>query len=107
MTVTLDEQLLQELKDNLQITWNDENTDNTLSRYIKSSTTYFNELCETEFSFDEGSMERELMLERCRYAWNNALDEFEINYAKRLRSLILSVAVEQHVAAIGTGDSTG
>ncbi|MER2107455.1 MAG: hypothetical protein ABS949_11000 [Solibacillus sp.] len=94
----MDEQILVALKDNLQITWEDETTNRTLMRYITASKTFLNGLCETEFSFDEGSVEYELLLERCRYAWNNATDEYEPNFQRDLKRLILRTAVSKRKA---------
>lgn len=96
----IDINLLNELKDKLNITWDEETTNRELNRLISRGIKYFNELCEKEFTFEEDSKERELLMERCRYAWNSALDDFEINYKKELSRLIQSVALEQYVGEI-------
>lgn len=93
-------QLLADLRDHLQITWEDATTNRTLEQSIANAKTYFNELCAKEFTYEEVSIERELLLERCRYAWNNALDEFETNYAKNLQRLIMKIALEQYSAGV-------
>lgn len=92
--------LLVELKDRLLITWTDAETDRALNRLISRGQSYLNELCATEFTFTEHSTERELLMERCRYDWNNALDEFEVNYQKELQRLLMSVAVKQYEASV-------
>lgn len=94
--VTLDEQLLVDLKMRLHITWEDAETNRVLTISIKSGKRYLNELCETQFTFDEESTERELLMERCRYDWNNALDEFEMNYKRNLLKLIYDAAGKQY-----------
>lgn len=96
--------LLIELKGRLIITWDDEATNQELERIIKRSQKYFIELCQEEFTFKEDSAERELLLERCRYIWNNALEDFEVNFSKELGRLILDTAVKQYV---GDRDGAG
>lgn len=87
------DKLLLALRDNLQITWDDEYTDRTLCRHITNAKVFLNDLCETTFTFEEGTKQYELLLERCRYAWNNAVDEFEPNFRRDLQRLILNTAV--------------
>lgn len=104
--------LLQELKDRLLVTWDDEATDRQLNRMIVRGQAYLNELCDTSFTFSAGSPERELLMERCRYDWNNALSDFEDNFSKELSRLILRAAVDDYNAAEeaagdGTSTSTG
>lgn len=96
---TVDEQLLADLKAKLQITWDDAETNRVLTLSVKNGKRYFNELCETEFTFAEGSKEHELLIERCRYDWNNAIDEFEQNFRPVLSRLIMDVAIQQYEEA--------
>lgn len=96
---TTDEQLLADLKAKLQITWDDAETNRILTLSIKNSKRYFTELCETKFTFAEGSTEHELLMERCRYDWNNAIDEFEPNFKRDLSRLIMDVAIQQYEEA--------
>ena len=95
----LDLQLLVELKNHLQITWDDSATNKRLSTSIKNGKRFFNDLCEHEFTFEEGSTERELLMERCRYDWNNALDEFKTNFKSDLSKLIMDIAIMQYEEA--------
>lgn len=102
----LDQQLFIELKNHLQITWDDNATNTRLQTSIKNGKRFFNELCEHEFSFEEGSTERELLMERCRYDWNNALDEFKTNYKSDLSSLIMDIAILQYEEAKADEEQT-
>lgn len=97
--------LLRELKDRLLITWDDETTDRQLSRLLTRGQAYLDELCDTKFAFTAGSPERELLMERCRYDWNNALSDFEDNFRKELGRLILQTAVDDYKAAEEAADS--
>lgn len=102
----MDEQLLVALKDNLQITWDDEYTNRTLLRHITNAKTFLNDLCETTFTFEEGTKAYELLLERCRYAWNNAVDEYEPNFRRDLQRLILNTAVLKRKESVALEEST-
>jgi hypothetical protein len=102
----LNDELLLELKDRLQITWEDEATDRELTRLLVRGQSYFNELCGIKCEFKPESPERELLMERCRYSWNNALDDFEHNFLKELSRLIMMSAVEAEVVDDGSGTNT-
>ncbi|KYG90013.1 hypothetical protein A0U40_09825 [[Bacillus] sp. KCTC 13219] len=86
-------ELLVELKYRLRITWDDE--DEELQRIIDRGKSYFKQLTSKAFIFALGEWETELLLERCRYVYNNATDEYEVNYNQELKRLILSVALEK------------
>lgn len=88
--------LLNELKSRLRITWNDEDAE--LEKIIERGKSYFKQLTSKTFSFALDDVETDLLLERCRYVYNNAADEFETNFAKELKRLILDVAVEKRGA---------
>ncbi|NEY20504.1 hypothetical protein G4D61_11110 [Bacillus ginsengihumi] len=103
--MALIDDLLTELKDKLQVTWNDDSTNRQLTRMLNRGQKYFNELCGTEFTFEDSSPERELLMERCRYDWNNALSDFEDNFRKELGRLILKVAADDF--EVGEEDATG
>lgn len=86
-------ELLTELKSRLNITWDDKDAD--LQRVIDRAKSYFLRLTSKAFSFELDSWETELLLERCRYVYNNAADEFEKNFADELQRLILHTALEK------------
>ncbi|WP_107951362.1 head-tail connector protein [Lysinibacillus parviboronicapiens] len=89
-------ELLTELKHRLRITWDDEDAE--LDRIINRAKSYFKKLTGKAFSFELEAWETELLLERCRYVYNNAVDEFEKNFADELKRLILHVALEMREA---------
>lgn len=92
----LDEKLLAELltdvKSNLRITWTEEDED--LKKLIKRSMAYLEDLTGAPLDFSKEESPKELLLERCRYVYNNATDEFEPNFHRELSRLILKVAIE-------------
>lgn len=76
-------ELLHELKQRLKIDWDDD--DSELTNLLEESIAYFKRLLgEKELDSDV----TEFILERGRYAWNNALDEFEKNFSNELNALI-------------------
>ena len=83
--------LLEELKSRLDITWNEEDPD--LDKIIDGAKSYLKHLTGATFDFDKEKWPKELLLERCRYVYNNAADEFEKNFAHELSRLILLVAL--------------
>lgn len=94
------ENLLSEVKNNLRITWQDE--DDELKRLIQRSAAYLNDITGAPLDFSKEESPKELLLERCRYVYNNAADEFEPNYFRELSRLILKVAIEDAKANAST-----
>lgn len=82
---------LQEVKDYLKITWEDEDT--TLSRLITRGQEYLNDLVGTELDFQVEGQPKSLLLDYCRYAYNNAIEYFEENFSKEILRLQLKVGV--------------
>ncbi|NMH67288.1 hypothetical protein HF072_00525 [Bacillus sp. RO3] len=84
--------LLNEYKEKFQITWSED--DSTLKKHIKGSEAYLLHLTgASSFDFSTEDWPKDLVLERCRYAYNNAVDEFEKNFREELSRLILYVAL--------------
>lgn len=86
--------LLVEVKDYLKITWEDE--DNYLQGIINRGKNYLKQLTGTELDFEVEGQPKALLLDYCRYAYNNALEYFEENFHKELRRLILQEAVKEY-----------
>lgn len=84
--------LLIDLKSNLRITWDEE--DERLKKMIDSAYLYLSALTGTELDVAKEHHAKTLLLERCRYVYNNVADEFEKNYQHELSRLILSEAVK-------------
>jgi hypothetical protein len=95
MEQTIKASILVELKDNLDITWEDEITNRKLERFIDRSEAYLKELSGTSLDFSVNIKARDLLLERCRYLYNNVSDEFEKNFEAELGRFILSEAVQK------------
>ena len=86
------EELLKEVKDNLYISWDD--NDDQVKSIIVRSARYLQTKVSQALAFNTDSDEYVLLLERCRYDWNNALDEFEKNYASEILAFIQNYALQ-------------
>ncbi|MCI8507555.1 MAG: hypothetical protein HFJ06_03170 [Lachnospiraceae bacterium] len=74
--------LRNDLKQKLRITWNQEKTDNEIMALIDNAESYLNHLLGAEIDYSAPGMERLLFLNFCMYAWNDCQDEFEDAYIK-------------------------
>lgn len=92
MDESLLKKLLKEFKSKARITWNDNDED--LEELILESDAYLQGLTNAKFRYnDEERWVKTLLLERCRYDYHNALDEFEKNLNGEIKRLILNSAL--------------
>ncbi|MEN3132930.1 hypothetical protein ABDI49_19760 [Bacillus cereus] len=89
--------LLEEIKHALAITWDEENRE--INRLAERSIYAINDLVGTEVDIETHLAAREMVIQRVRYDYNNALDEFETNYKRQLSRLILQVAIAERKKA--------
>lgn len=92
---TLPEDLLDAVKNHLNITWSDEATDQKISGIIASGMMYLNRKAGAEMNYEADGTARTLLLEYSRYMRDEALDVFENNYT----SMILDMRHERMVNA--------
>ena len=85
--------LLEQLKERLKITWDDE--DILLINILERAEKSLNALMGVELNYNTPGPAQELLLERCRYDYNNALEYFEQNFAREILRLQLQVAAEE------------
>lgn len=102
---SLPEGLLSDVKNYLNITWDDEATDAKVSGLIASGMVYLNLKYGEEADYTADGMPRTLLMEYVRYARDSALDVFETNY----QSLLLGMQNEKAVSdyAMESTVSTG
>jgi len=86
--------LLDEVKNELGITGNDENTNKRLSGYIERGQNRLNQIAGNMLDYEAVGEPKRLLLDYCRYANSQALEVFEINFANDLLSLHLNNQVE-------------
>lgn len=85
--------LLDDVKNQLDITWSDEATDKKYCGLIAAGANYLDDRLGTRADYTADGDPRTLLMEYVRYARESALDVFEANYL----SLILSA---QHGRAV-------
>ena len=77
---SLPEGLLSDVKNYLNITWDDDATDAKMSGLIAAGMVYLNAKYGEEADYTADGMPRTLLMEYVRYARDSALDVFENNY---------------------------
>lgn len=100
--MALPEGLLAAVRNNLDITWVDTDLDIKLNGIIMRGMKYLNGVAGTELDYTLEDKPRELLMDYCRYARSNALDEFQVNYLHELLSLQISEEVKAYVAEQST-----
>ena len=85
--------LLELVKEELRITWDDEDT--RLISMIERAKASLNKLMGIELDYEKPGPAQDLLLARCRYDYNNALEYFEQNFAQEILRLQLQVAAEE------------
>ena len=97
--------LLEEIKNSLDVTWEDEATDRKYSGFITSGMSYLNGKAGEELDYNEDEEGLTLLREYVRYARDGALDVFENNYLHLLLSMQNNRKVKTYAAktAVSTG----
>lgn len=79
--------ILDEVKNYLDITWDDEASDNKLSGITERAMSWI----VNYFGMNAGDMRdpdvRQLFLDCCRYMWANAFEDFEANFRSQIVGL--------------------
>lgn len=91
--------MLQEVKEYLKITWDDE--DNYIQGIFNRGKDYLNNLTGTELNFEVEGQPKALLLDYCRYTYNNALEYYESNFHKEIVRLQLQEAVKENAREEG------
>ncbi|HQA58951.1 MAG TPA: hypothetical protein PK033_13885 [Acetivibrio sp.] len=91
--------LLNELKNYLDITWEDDQTDIKLLGMIERGMKYLNRVAGTELDFTVNDKPKELLFDYCRYARSNALEMFQQNFLHELLSLQIQAEVDSYEAS--------
>lgn len=81
---TVPPELLSDVKNYLNITWDDAQTDANLNSQIANSAAYLDAKLGGPQDYTQDGMPRELLFERVRYTRDSALDVFENNYQSLL-----------------------
>jgi len=98
-------ELLPGLRNYLDITWEEPQEDVKLSGIILTGMAYMQRLTSRGLDFEEGTAERALLFDYCRYRRAGALDSFYTDYQVELLTFRMDEAVKE--AAAGPGDVDG
>nr|DAE42542.1 MAG TPA: Head Tail Connector Protein [Caudoviricetes sp.] len=87
--------LLEELKNYLDITWEDEGTDKKLGGILNRAQNILSEYAGEALSFDsDQETEKQLLFDCCRYIYNNSLEDFKVNFGAELITLRAKFSVK-------------
>lgn len=96
--------LLGEVRNYLDITWQDSEQDKNLRGYIKRGALRINRLCgAASEDFTEEGAAKELLFDYCRYAYNKCLEDFEKNF----RGVILELQIYNQVKGKQKNEQSG
>ncbi|UFU00365.1 hypothetical protein KO561_05310 [Radiobacillus kanasensis] len=96
-------ELREELKGYLKITWNEEDDD--LLKYVKDGIDYLDETAGIGIDYTVDSKARRLLMDYGRYVYNHSLELFEVNFERELFKLSLREGIKDH-ATTDTETST-
>ena len=74
--------MLEEIKDDLDITWSDE--DAKIQRIIDAGKNYLETLAGGTLDFTAEGLAKSLLKNYCRYSYNNASEYFEENFHQQI-----------------------
>lgn len=101
MAETLPVGLLNAVRNYLDITWSDDAGDAKLTGIILRGMKYIDAAAGEPLDYTLEDKPRELLLDYCRYARSNALDEFAMNYLHEIISLQNAKEVARYIAEQG------
>lgn len=97
-TARLPTELLADVKNYLDITWDDPESDKKLSGIILRGMSYIDDIAGEAQDYMVEGKPRELLMDYCRYVRSNALDEYQLNYRHELLALQTMKEVERYAA---------
>ena len=83
----LPEGLLDDIKDYLNITWQDDKIDKKITGFINRGMKRLQDVAGASLDFEKEDLPRSLLLDYCRYANSQALEVFETNFQSELLEL--------------------
>lgn len=87
--------MLEELKNELQITWFDADTEERLDRYLREGQAYLKSIVGAEIDCKSDYV-KPLLFAYCRYAYFHSLENFKVNYHQDLVTLRWKVAISNY-----------
>lgn len=95
------DELLGAVKNYLDITYEDDQTDEKLKGIIERGKAYLDDVAGEKQDYEKEEAPRMLLLDYCRYARDSALELFEENFGADLRSLRMEAQVKDYAKRKG------
>jgi len=76
--------MIKELKNYLNITWSDDDTDTKIQGILDRATAILNNYAATSIDFGVAVNHKQLLFDCCRYIYNDAYEDFKHNYREEL-----------------------
>lgn len=92
--------LLDDIKNYLDITFSDEAYERKLTGIIERGADYLSEIAGVNLLFRKENRERQLLMDYCRYANANCIEDYERNFHSELLLLRIGKEVDDYVAKI-------
>jgi len=92
--------LIIDVKNYLDVTWTDIETDKKISGIVSRGVKYIDRVAGSALDYSIEDNPRALLMDYARYAWSNALDEFTTNYLPEILALEISESVKAYEATI-------
>lgn len=86
------DEFLDEVKDYLHITWDGD--DNNINLFLNNGRAMLQGLTGAKLDFNNNMEAKALLFDYCRYAYNKALEYYEVNFQAQLLRLNLKEAVK-------------
>jgi len=93
-------ELLAAVRNYLDVTWEDVETDEKLTGIIARGIRYLNSIAGANMDYSTPDNPQALLFDYCRYAWSNALDEFSKNYLAEILFLQITENVKAYETTI-------
>lgn len=94
-------ELLSDVRNYLDITYDDLETDQKLTGIIERGKVYLDNIAGVQQDYDNESTSRQLLFDYCRYVRNNALEYFEGNFKTELLTLRIGVQADDYAKSQG------
>ncbi len=78
---------IEEVKIYLNITWEEEETNQTLAAILPRADAILRMYISSQIDYEENQMVKQLFLDLCRYIYNHASEQFKVDYHDELFSL--------------------
>lgn len=88
--------LYETLRNELNITWDDEETESRLIRIITNAVVTMNRKIGSDINYSIAGPEQELFLAYCVYVYNNCANQFDENYLNEIMQIRSIYEVEQY-----------